>query len=102
MFRYWKELSQLTIRVKRLRYHLVVPFWIKILTVYTGCHDKCFKNTEHQKLFWDTIYGAPYWVNKKYMVLFSPDFKYEVDSFNFYIKDNYVNKTIGKCILRIK
>ena len=29
-------------------------------------------------------------MNKKYIVLFSPDFKYKVDSFNLYITDNYV------------
>ena len=34
-------------------------------------------------------------MNKKYMVLFSPDFKYKVDSFNLYIIDNYVKRTIG-------
>ena len=41
-------------------------------------------------------------VNKKYFVLFSPDFEYKVDSFNLYIIDNYVKKTIGRCILRIE
>ena len=29
------------------------------------------------------------------MVLFSPDFEYKVDSFNLYIIDNYVKRTIG-------
>ena len=61
-----------------------------------------FQNGEHQMLFWDTIYGAPYWKNKKYVVLFSPDFKYKVDSFNLQIVDNYVKKTIGRCIPRIE
>ena len=28
-------------------------------------------------------------------MLFSPDFKYKVDSFNLYIADNYVKRTIG-------
>ena len=41
-------------------------------------------------------------VTKKYMVLFSPDFKYKVDSFNLYIIDNYVERTTGKCILQIE
>ena len=50
------------------------------------------QNWEHQKLFWGTIYGASYWVNKKYIVLFSLDFKNKVDSFNLYITDNYVKK----------
>ena len=34
-------------------------------------------------------------------VLFSPDFKHKVDSFNLYITDNYVKKAIGRCIPRI-
>ena len=34
-------------------------------------------------------------MNKKYMVLFSPDFEYKVNSFNLYIIDNYVKMTIG-------
>ena len=46
------------------------------------------------KSFSETIYGAAYWVNKKYMVLFSSDFKYKVDSFNLYIiENNYVKGT---------
>ena len=87
-----------------LRYHLVVTFCIIILIIYsTGYYDKCFKNGEHLKLFEDTIYGAPKWVNKKkYVVLFGPDFKYKVDSFNLYIIDNYVKKTIGRCLPRIE
>ena len=32
-------------------------------------------------------------MKKKYMVLFSPDFKYKVDSFNLYIIDNYLERT---------
>ena len=39
---------------------------------------------------------------KKYMVLFSLDFEYKVDSFNLYIVDNYVKRTIGRCIPRIE
>ena len=31
------------------------------------------------------------------MVLFSPDFKSEVDSFNLYIIDNYVNTLYNVC-----
>ena len=31
-----------------------------------------------------------------------PDFKYKVDSFNLYIIDNYVKRTIGRCIPRIE
>ena len=46
------------------------------------------------KSFSETIYCAAYWVNKKYMVLFSLDFKYKVDSFNLYIiENNYVKGT---------
>ena len=76
-------------------HHLVVAFCIIILTVYTtGCNDKCFKNGEQQKLFEDRV-------NKKYMVLFPPGFRYNVHSFNLYIIDNYVNRTIGRCIPRI-
>ena len=41
-------------------------------------------------------------MNKKYMVLLSPDFEYEVDSFIIYIIDNYVKRTIGRCIPRIE
>ena len=41
-------------------------------------------------------------MNKKYIVLFSPDFKYKVDSFNLYITDNYVKTTIGRCIPRVE
>ena len=37
-------------------------------------------------------------MNKKYIVLFSSDFKCKVDSFNLYITDNYVKRTIGRCI----
>ena len=71
-----------------------------ILTVYsTGCYNKCLKNG-NTKVFQDTIYGAQYWVNKKYVVLFSPGFKYQVDSFNLYIIENYVKRTIGRCIPR--
>ena len=33
-------------------------------------------------------------------MLFSPDFKYKVDSFNLYITDNYVKRTIERCIPR--
>ena len=77
------------IRVDEISF--VVAFCIIILIVYsTGCYDKCLKNREHQKLFLDAIYGVPYWVDKKYIVLF-PEFKYKVDSFNLYIIDNYVN-----------
>ena len=36
------------------------------------------------------------------MVLFPPDFKYKIDSFNLYIIDNYVKRTIGRCIPRIE
>ena len=35
-------------------------------------------------------------MNKKYIVLFSPDFKYKIDSFKLYIIDNYVKRTIGR------
>ena len=35
-------------------------------------------------------------MNKKYMVLFTPDFKYKIDSFNLYIISNYVKRTIGE------
>ena len=41
-------------------------------------------------------------MNKKYIMLFSPDFKYKVDSFNLYIIDSYVKRTIGRCILRVE
>ena len=65
-----------------MRYHLVVAFCTIILAVYsTGCYDKCLKNAEHQKLFYGTIYGGLYCVNKKYIVQFSSDFKYKVSSF---------------------
>ena len=30
------------------------------------------------------------------MVLFSPDFKYKVNSFNLYVIGNYVKRTIGE------
>ena len=36
---------------------------------------------------WIKIYG-----------IISLDFKYKVDPFNLYIIDNYVKRTIGKCI----
>ena len=36
------------------------------------------------------------------MVLVSPDFEYEVNSFNLYIIDSYVKRTIGRCIPRIE
>ena len=49
--------------------------------------------TGNTKSFSKTIYGAPYRVNKKYMVLFSPDFECKVDSFNLYIINNYVKRT---------
>ena len=40
-------------------------------------------------------------MNKKYIVLFSPDFKYKPeDSFNLYITDSKM--TIGRYIPRIK
>ena len=35
-------------------------------------------------------------MNKKYMVFFSPDLKYKVDSFHLYIIGNYVKRTIGE------
>ena len=31
-------------------------------------------------------------------MLFSPDFKYMVDSFNLYVTDNNVKRTIERCI----
>ena len=34
------------------------------------------------------------------MVLFSPDFKYKIDPFDLYIIDNYVKRTIERCIPR--
>ena len=34
------------------------------------------------------------------MVLFSPDFKYKLDSFILYIIDNYAKRTIGRCTYR--
>ena len=41
-------------------------------------------------------------MNKQYIVLFFPDFKDKVDSFNLYIADIYVKRIIGKCIPRIE
>ena len=35
------------------------------------------------------------------MVLFSPDFKYKVDSFNLDIIGNYVKSTIGEMYIKI-
>ena len=64
--------------------------------------NKCFKNGEHLKLLLGSIYGASYCVNKKYTVLFPPDFKCKVESFNLYITDNYVKRTIWRCISRIE
>ena len=34
-------------------------------------------------------------MNKKYVVLFSSDFKYKIDSFNLYIIDNYGKGLLG-------
>ena len=70
------ERNCLKSKLELMRYHLVVAFCIIILAVYsTGCYDKCLKNGEHQKLFQDTVYGASYGVNMKYIVLFSPVYK---------------------------
>ena len=41
-------------------------------------------------------------MKKKYMMLFSPDFKYKVESFNLYITDKYVKRTIGSRIPQIE
>ena len=41
-------------------------------------------------------------VNKKNILLFFPDFKYKVDSFNLCITDNYVKRTIGRCKPRVE
>ena len=41
-------------------------------------------------------------MNKKYIVLFSPNFKYKVGSFNLYITDNYVKRTNEGCVPRIE
>ena len=41
-------------------------------------------------------------MNMKYIVLFSPDFKCKVDSFNLYITDNSVKRTIGRYIPRVE
>ena len=41
-------------------------------------------------------------MNDKNTVLFSPDFKYKLDFFNLYITDNYVKRTIGRCIPRVE
>ena len=41
-------------------------------------------------------------MDKKYIVSFSPDFKYKVDPFNLYIIDSYVKRTIGRCIPRVE
>ena len=71
-------------------------------TVYsTGCYDKCSKHGEHQKLFCDNLWCTVL-SEQKYIVLFSLDFKYKVDSFNLYIIDNNVKRTIGRCIQRIE
>ena len=58
--------------------------------------------TGNTKSFSKTIYGAPYRVNKKYMMLFSPDFKYKVESFNLYIIDKYFTRTTGRRIPQIE
>ena len=78
MFWYWKKLSQVTIRVNKFE-------------MLFGSRWK--RGTP--KVFWDTICGAPYWVDKKYMMLFSPDFKHKVDPFNLY---TYLqNKRMRRC-----
>ena len=35
-------------------------------------------------------------------MLFSQDFKCKVDSFNLYIIDSYVNRTIERCVPRVE
>ena len=34
-------------------------------------------------------------------MLFSPDVKYKEDSFTLYMTDDYVKRTIGRCIPRL-
>ena len=63
--------------------------------------DKCFKNGNTKSFLRHNLWYTILSEYKKYMVLFSPDFKYKVDSFNLYIIDNYVKRTIGRCIPRI-
>ena len=41
-------------------------------------------------------------VNKKYMVLFSPDFECKVNFLNLYVIDNYVKRTTERCIPQIE
>ena len=40
-------------------------------------------------------------LNKNYVV-FSPHSMYKVDPFNYFIMDNYVKRTIGRCMLRVE
>ena len=54
-----------------------------------------FQKRGTPKLFLDKIYGAPYCLDKKYMLLFSPDFKYKVDPFSVDVIDNYVKELLG-------
>ena len=56
--------------------------------------------TGNTKSFPKTQFMVHRRVKKKCMVLFSPDLKYKLDSFNLYILDNYVKRTIGRCILQ--
>ena len=62
----------------------------------------CVAEVVNRSLKADCTDYTPYCVNTKYMVLFSPDFKYKVGSFNLYIIDNYVKRTIGSYIPRIE
>ena len=93
IFWYWKELSQVTIIINRFE----ISFGGSILYNHTNRMIiqgvMMFQKRGTPK---DTIYGAPYWVDKEYMVLFSTDFKYNLDPFNLYIIDNYVKRTIGR------
>ena len=54
------------------------------------------------KGFSKTHFMVHHTVNKKYMVLFFLDFKYKVDRFNLCIIDNYVERTIGRCVPQIE
>ena len=54
------------------------------------------------KSFSKTQFMVYHGVNKNYIVLFSQDFKNKVQSFNLYIIDSYIKRTLGRWIPRIE
>ena len=74
-FWYWKELSQVTIRVNRFDMSFSGSICITLTVYSTGRYGKCFKNGEHQKLFQRSVHTIQFWSNYHFKFFFVYDEK---------------------------